>query len=101
MIFGGKKDSRPTDWRFFCPPGGQETIFYLRVAWVGVQVGRCVCVGGGGVLVGCVLSPSPLPAPLLLQTFYPTHVLCPALRKHVLPSEMDRHQLPGEYKPGE
>ena len=27
-----KKDSRPPDWLFFCPPGSQERIFYLRVA---------------------------------------------------------------------
>ena len=28
----GKKISRPPDWPFFCPPGLQETIVYLRVA---------------------------------------------------------------------
>ena len=27
-----KKKIRPTDWPVFTPPGGQETIFYLRVA---------------------------------------------------------------------
>ena len=29
-----KKDSRHPDWLFFCPPGSQKTIFYLRVALV-------------------------------------------------------------------
>ena len=27
-----KKHSRPPDWLFWQSPGGQETIFYLRVA---------------------------------------------------------------------
>ena len=31
MKLGKKKDSRPPDWLFFCPPGLQETIFYLRI----------------------------------------------------------------------
>ena len=29
-----KKNSRPPDWLFKVSPGGQETIFYLRVASV-------------------------------------------------------------------
>ena len=27
-----KKDFRQTDWLFFCPPGGQETIIHIRMA---------------------------------------------------------------------
>ena len=32
MKLGKKKNSRPPDCPFFCPPGPQETIFYLRMA---------------------------------------------------------------------
>ena len=32
MKLGKRKDSRPPNWLFICPPGSQETIFYLRVA---------------------------------------------------------------------
>ena len=30
----GKK-SQPPDWPLFSPPGGQETIYHVRVAWEG------------------------------------------------------------------
>ena len=30
---GRKKKSRPPDWLFWQSPGGQETIFHLRMAW--------------------------------------------------------------------
>ena len=56
---GGGRNSQPPDLPFFCPPGLQETFFYLRVALLrspcdrwGLAGLRGFCVCGGGVWGG-------------------------------------------------